>query len=204
MARIHRFGAEHARAGAGALPAGAGHRPHAPLRRLPAVQAQHRLRQQHPARARAGVSRQPRARAPHRGLHPLECHGDGGAGESSIRANTAATCRATPPRRRSTRSASIISGARPPSSIPGDMVFIQGHSSPGIYARAYPRRAPERGAAAPFPPGSGRLRDRAVLLSASVADAGLLAVPDRVHGPRAHDGDLPGALHRATSSTAAW
>ena len=39
---------------------------------------------------------------------------------------------------------------------PGDLVFIQGHSSPGIYARAYPRRPPDRGSAAPFPPGGRR------------------------------------------------
>jgi pyruvate dehydrogenase complex dehydrogenase (E1) component len=30
----------------------------------------------------------------------------------------------------------------------GDLLFIQGHSSPGIYARAFPRRAPDRSAAA--------------------------------------------------------
>ncbi len=42
-----------------------------------------------------------------------------------------------PPRRRSTRSASITSGARPRRDHPGDLIYIQGHSSPGIYARAY-------------------------------------------------------------------
>ena len=53
------------------------------------------------------------------------------------RPSTAATSPATPPRRRSTRWASIISGARPRRAHPGDMVFMQGHSSPGIYARAF-------------------------------------------------------------------
>ena len=38
-------------------------------------------------------------------------------------------------------------------------------------------------------------RRRPVVLSAPVADAGLLAVPDGVDGPRADHGDLPGALH---------
>ena len=43
---------------------------------------------------------------------------------------------------------------------PGDMVFIQGHSSPGVYARAYLEGRLTRAAAAPLPPGSGRPRAR--------------------------------------------
>ena len=74
----------------------------------------------------------------------------------------------------------------------GDLVFIQGHCSPGIYARAFVE---------------GRLTEEQLLrfrqevdggglslLSASLADAGFLAVPDRLHGPRPADGHLPGAL----------
>ena len=38
-------------------------------------------------------------------------------------------------------------------------------------------------------------RRRALVVSASVADAGILAVPDGVDGPGPDDGDLPGALH---------
>ncbi|MDT4798289.1 hypothetical protein FQZ97_309160 [compost metagenome] len=56
-----------------------------------------------------------------------------------------------------------------------------------------PRRADQRGAAGQLPPGGGR--QRPVLLPAPLADAGLLAVPHRVHGPRPDPGDLPGALH---------
>ena len=55
-----------------------------------------------------------------------------------------------------------------------------------------PRGAAHRGAAAQLPPG-GR-RQGPVVLSAPVADAGLLAVPDGVDGPRPADGDLSGAL----------
>ena len=51
--------------------------------------------------------------------------------------STAATWPATPPRRRSTRWASITVWRAPSEAHPGDMVFMQGHSSPGIYARAY-------------------------------------------------------------------
>ena len=56
-----------------------------------------------------------------------------------------------------------------------------------------PARPAHRGAAGQLPPG-GRRQGRLVV-SASVADAGLLAVPDGVDGPRAAHGDLPGALH---------
>ena len=54
------------------------------------------------------------------------------------------------------------------------------------------RRPPQRGPARPFP--SGSRRPRPVVLSAPLADAGILAVPDRFDGPRAADGDLPGPL----------
>jgi pyruvate dehydrogenase E1 component len=60
----------------------------------------------------------------------------------------------------------------PTASHGGDMIFMQGHSSPGIYSRAYLE---------------GRLREEQL--------AGLLAVPDGLDGSRPHDGDLPGTLH---------
>ena len=44
-----------------------------------------------------------------------------------------------------------------------------------------PRRPHQRGTTGELPPGSGR--QRPVLLSAPLADAGLLAVPHRIHGP---------------------
>ncbi len=47
-------------------------------------------------------------------------------------------------------------------------------------------------------------RRRPLVVPAPVADAGLLAVPHGVDGPRAADGDLPGALHASTWKTAAW
>ena len=81
----------------------------------------------------------------------------------------------------------------PSDSHGGDLVYIQGHSSPGIYARALPRGPPERGAAARLPPGG--LAQRRLLLPAPVADAGLLAVPHGLDGPRPDHGDLPGPLH---------
>ena len=74
----------------------------------------------------------------------------------------------------------------------GDLVYIQGHSSPGIYARAFLEGRLTRGSAAPLPPG-GRRR-RSLVVPAPLADARLLAVPDRLDGPRPADGDLPGTV----------
>ena len=54
-------------------------------------------------------------------------------------------------------------------------------------------RPPHRSAARQLPPGSRRQRH--LVVSAPVADARFLAVPDGVDGPGPADGDLPGALH---------
>ena len=94
--------------------------------------------------------------------------------------------------RRSTTSASTTSGARHrrarrrPRVRPGPL----GHRR--LRARLH-ARPPHRRAARQLPAG-GR-RQGHLVVSAPVADAGLLAVPDGVDGPGAADGDLPGALH---------
>jgi pyruvate dehydrogenase E1 component len=62
----------------------------------------------------------------------------------------------------------------------GDCIYIQGHVAPGVYARALPGRALDRRAVAelsPGGPGQGLVK-----LPASQADAGVLAVPHRLHG----------------------
>ena len=74
----------------------------------------------------------------------------------------------------------------------GDLIYFQGHSSPGhLCARVHGRPA-HRTAAAGL--SAGGRRQRHPVLPAPLADAGLLAVPDRLDGPRPADGDLPGAL----------
>ena len=65
----------------------------------------------------------------------------------------------------------------------GDLVFVQGHSATGRLRARIHARTPDRGAARQLPPG-GRRRGH-LLVSAPVADAGFLAVPDGVDGPRA-------------------
>ena len=68
--------------------------------------------------------------------------------------------------------------------------------------RARVRRRPHhRRAARAFPARSRR--QGAELVSASVADAGFLAVPDRVDGARPAAGRLPGALHEDICTIAA-
>ena len=108
--------------------------------------------------------------------------------------SSAATSPATSRRRRSTRSASTTSGTRPSDSHGGDLVYMQGHSSPGIYARAFleGRLTEEQLRGLPHRRSS---RNGLLVVPAPVADAGLLAVPDRLDGARPDHGDLPGPLH---------
>ena len=51
----------------------------------------HRLRQYHPDAARGAFARQCGIRGAHPQLRPLECHGDGSAGQQAQPARTAAT-----------------------------------------------------------------------------------------------------------------
>ena len=94
-------------------------------------------------------------------------------------------------RRPPSRSASTTSGTpRPhPRRGPG---LLPGALLPGLLLPPLPRRASHRGSTAPLPAG-GRWRGP-VVVSAPLADARFLAVPDRVDGPRAADGDLPGTV----------
>ncbi len=75
----------------------------------------------------------------------------------------------------------------------GDMIYFQGHASPGIYARAFleGRLSVEQLHNFRRELAAGR---RPVVVPASVADAGLLGVPDGLDGPRPDHVDLPGAL----------
>ena len=177
------------------FPAGAAARAGAAGRHRHAVLRQHRLCQHHRARSRGALSRQPRDRGAPARLHALERDGDGGQGQPAA------------------------SGRRRRSGRPHQLVRLAGHHArrrlqpllarrerrprrrlplyPGPQLARHlcpclPGRAPDRGAAAELPPGSGR--QGPVELSAPQADARVLAVPHGVHGPGPADGDLPGAL----------
>ena len=80
----------------------------------------------------------------------------------------------------------------------GDLVFMQGHSRPASTRARSSRAGSARSSCAASARRSARTAAstaRHLLLSAPVADAGLLAVPDRLDGARPDHGDLPGALH---------
>jgi len=74
----------------------------------------------------------------------------------------------------------------------GDQLFLQGHAAPGFYARAFLEGRLSESQLDHFRrevvPGRG------CPPTAPAADARLLGVPHRVHGPWAHLRDLPGAL----------
>jgi pyruvate dehydrogenase E1 component len=71
----------------------------------------------------------------------------------------------------------------------GDLVLSQGHSAPGVYARAFMlgRLTKSR-----WTTSAARSTARACPATPPVADARLLAVPHGVDGPRPLAGDLPG------------
>ena len=75
----------------------------------------------------------------------------------------------------------------------GDIIYFQGHASPGHLRARLPRRPAVGREARQLPPRAAPGR-RPVVVSASVADARLLGVPDRLDGPRPDHVDLPGAL----------
>ena len=129
-------------------------------------------------------------------LRPLERHGDGRAGQQGI-------LRTRRPHRELRVGGDALRRrlqpflARADETHGGDLVYFQGHASPGIYARAFLEGRLSEEQLRQLPPRSRR--QGAVLLSASVADARFLAVPDGLDGPRAADGDLPGALHEVSA-----
>ena len=77
---------------------------------------------------------------------------------------------------------------------PGDLVYFQGHASPGVYARAFLEGRLTTKHLENF---RHELREHPglVIVSASVADAGFWKFPDGVDGDRPDQCDLPGAVH---------
>ena len=192
MAREPRLRDRAGRGSARPLPDRATHRSGSPLGRVPPVHGDHRLRQHDPKVRRRAAARRARARAPAALDRALERARHGGEGQPGLerarRAHRDLRLRGDALRRwlqpflpRADRDAWRRSGVFPGPQLAGD-----------LRARL-PRGTPHGGAAAALPPGGGRRR--ALLLPASLADARLLAVPDRLDGALPDDGDLPGALH---------
>ena len=115
-----------------------------------------------------------------------------------VRANKVDTASAdisprTGRRRRCMKWDLIIFSAARTKDFEGDTVYLQGHASPGIYARAFleGRLSVEQleNFRRELKPGGGL-----VVLSASVADARLLGISHGFDGPEPDHGDLSGAL----------
>ena len=155
-----------------------------------------------PRAQQPALSGRPRDRAPHQEPGPLERHGDGRARQQAPRGASAATSRPTPRPPRSTRSASTTSSAAAATAARGDLIYFQGHASPGIYARAFLEGRLDETQLENFrrelEPEGG-----ALVLPAPVAHAGLLAVPHRVDGPRADHAPSTRRASTATCRTAA-
>ncbi len=124
-----------------ALPARAADQRGAPGRHRRAVLGQHRVRQHHPDRSGRALPRQSRDRGAPARLHALERDGDGRQGESPASGRRRRPGRPHLDRsrrwRRCSAPASTTSGTPKAKGHGGDLLYIQGHSSPGIYARAY-------------------------------------------------------------------
>ena len=115
--------------------------------------------------------------------------------------SSAATSRPSSRWRRCTRSASTTSGTRRPRTHGGDLVYFQGHSSPGNYARAFLEGRLTAEQLDGFRQEVSRPGGLS-LLPAPVADARLLAVPDGVARDRRDHLDLPGAVHEVPARRA--
>ncbi len=191
MARVRRRRRRVRRARPDELPARPGHRPRPGLRRQGLGRPQHALREHDSRRGGAGAAGRSRARAARHRARPLECDRDRAAGERRV-VGARRPHRELPVRRDAVRgrlqpllARALPRARRRPRLHAGPLV--PGHLLPRL-----PRGAADRGEPAPVPAG-GR-RGRALLVSAPLADARLLAVPHRLDGPRPADGDLPGQV----------
>ena len=192
MARRARVGDGPCRARAHRPAAGDGDQRGPPGRGPRPGQRRDGLRQHDPPRGRGADPRRPRGRAPAAVGDPLERRGAGAAGEQGeLGARRAhrqlpVGCHALRGGLQPLLARAHRGARRRPGLHPGPLVA--GHLRPRV-----PRGAARRGPDAQLPRGGGR--QRPLVVPAPVADAGLLAVPDRVDGPRADHGDLPGPLH---------
>ena len=152
----------------------------------------HALHQHDPATTRARVPGRRGARAARALAHALERDRDGAQGEQGIlrarRAHRELPVGGGPLRDRlqPLLERALRQPWRRPRLHAGPLVA--GHLRSRV-----PRGAADRGAAGGLP--TGGLAQRAAVVPASVADARLLAVPDRLDGARADHGHLPGPVH---------
>ena len=123
---------------------------------MPPVPGHDAVPQHDPARAGGEVAGQPRARAQDPRRDPLERGGDHPAREQGVLRARRPHRELPVRRRRSTTSASTISGMRRPTSHGGDLLYVQGHVVARHLRARLHRRPAHRGAAAQLPPGGRR------------------------------------------------
>jgi hypothetical protein len=174
------------------------HRPGPARRRAAARPGPDAVRQHDPATARSAVLRRPRARAQDPLGDPLERDRDGHAGQQgelgARRAHRELPVGGDALRGRlqPLLACAVGHARRRPRLHPGPLLARR------LRPRV-PRGPPHRRPAQALSPGARRQgplrRQRARLVPAPVAHAGLLAVPHGVDGARADHGDLPGAVH---------
>ena len=159
----------------------------------------HALHQHDPRRPAAAVPGQSRTRAADQEHHSLERDGDGRSRQSRRQEH-----------RRPHLHLRLVGDARRGGdeslhSRPWRRLFRRPGLLPGACLARHlfagvPRGAAHREAVGEFPPGIGGRR-RTVELSPSLADARLLGIPHSVDGPRAADGDLPGAVQQVSAGS---
>ncbi len=192
MARLPGRRRRRARPGAGPVPDAAADRARPRAARGRARDAQHGLRQHHPDQERAVLPRQRGDRAQDPQRHPLERRGDGLA-----RSAARYRCRRSHRDLRLLRLA-VRRGLQP--LLPGQgrgrrrrPGLLPGARLPRHLRARVPARPAERAAPGRLPAGEVQGAVHAVLLPAPAVDAGLLGVPDGLHGSRPDRRDLPGA-----------
>src|SRR5689334_5802708 len=191
MAGCDRRGHRPRRSGPRAFPDRAVDRQVAPSRRLRAVLGQYRVHQHHSRRPPAEDAGRSDDRGEDPQLRAVERHGDGGARQQAhqCRRSHRELCVGGDVVRRRVQpllASGLGESRRRPRADPGPL--LSGHLRPHVHARPLHRRTDGQ-----FPAGGRRQGN--LLLPSSLADAGRLAVPDRVDGPRTADGDLSGAVH---------
>jgi hypothetical protein len=182
VAGVPGLGARVRGAGAGALPAGRARRRGAQAGRPGALLGDDPLPEHHPARPPGPPPGRPGDRAPDPLLHPLERarhraarqQGELGAGRPHRELPVGATLYDT---------GFMHFWHAPPTTTAATSSSSRGTARPGIYARSFleGRLSEEQPAAL----SRGGRTATGSALPAPLADAGLLAVPDRLDGPRA-------------------
>ena len=178
----------------GRVPPAKAYRPRAGERRRAADPTEHALRQHHPSRGRSPLSRRPRHGAPHQEPAFAGTPWPWWSARTSTTPASAATSPPTPRSPRCWKSGFNHFFHAKYGDQPGDLIYFQGHASPGVYARAFLEGRLTEEHLKNF---RHELREQPgpVLVSAPVADARFLEVPDRLHGHRPDQRHLPGALH---------